>query len=120
MVKKADEIFFDLMPDSAKEVFSGAKRNQKADVDEVAEARSGLAKLIAGNYTTVDGRNISIKGYIDMLTTAFVIANPSPQNTKTLYDMAGLSAPKEIDVKSGGKPIDRFLDSLSIKPDGED
>lgn len=122
MVKKADDIFLDLMPDSAKAVFLDAKKVEtKVNKDElITEARNGLAKLLTGTFTVRDGEKLTPKQYIDMLTAAYVMANPSPQNTKALYEMAGLSAPKEIDVKSGGKPIDRFLDSLSIKPDGED
>ena len=118
MEKTVDSIFIDLMPESEKAVFLSAKRTDKKFDSEAA--RIGLAKLLTGTFKTEDGLELSVKDIIDMKTAAFVMANPSPQNTKALYELAGLAAPKEIDVKTGGNPIDRFLESLSIKPDGQD
>jgi len=119
MEKTADNIFIDLMPESEKKVFLGSKKSGNKYDPEAA--RTGLAKLLTGTFKTEDGLELSPKDIIDMKTTAFVMANPSPQNTKALYELAGLAAPKEIDVKSGGKPIDKFLKDLSIKQasDGE-
>lgn len=121
MEKTTDNIFIDLMPESEKKVFLGSKKSSGSKYDPEA-ARTGLAKLLTGTFKTEDGLELSPKDIIDMKTTAFVMANPSPQNTKALYELAGLAAPKEIDVKSGGKPIDKFLEDLSIKQgsNGED
>lgn len=117
MDKTVDNIFIDLMPESEKKVFLHCKKKDSKYDPEAA--RQGLAKLLTGKFTTEDGLELSPKDIIDMKTAAFVMANPSPQNTKALYELAGLAAPKEVDVKSGGKPIDHFLESLSIKADGE-
>ena len=120
MERTADNIFIDLMPESEKQVFLNASKSKNSKYDPEA-ARTGLAKLLTGTFQTKDGLELSAKDIIDMKTAAYVMANPSPQNTKALYELAGLAAPKEIDVKSGGKPIDKFLESLSIKPtDGEE
>lgn len=117
MEKTVDSIFIDLMPESERTLFfSGRKGASKYDPEA---ARTGLALLLTGKFTMKDGLDLSAKDIIDMKTTAYVMANPSPQNTKALYELAGLAAPKEVDVKSGGKPIDKFLESLSIKADGE-
>ncbi len=117
MKKTVDNIFIELMPESERKVFlNGKKSGNKYDPEA---ARQGLAKLLTGTFTTEDGLELSPKDIIDMKTAAFVMANPTPQNTKALYELAGLAAPKEIDVKSGGKPIDKFLANLSIKKDGE-
>lgn len=116
MNKTVDNIFIDLMPESEKAVFFNGKRTSKEH--DLEAARKGLAKLLTGTFTTEDGLELSPKDIIDMKTTAFVMANPSPQNTKALYELAGLAAPKEVDVKSGGKSIDALLESIAIK-DGE-
>lgn len=117
MGKTVDSIFIDLMPDSEKEIFLNGKR--KASKYDPESARQGLAKLLTGSFSVEDGLDLSVKDIIDMKTAAYVMANPTPQNAKALYELAGLAAPKEVDVKSGGKPIDKFLEGLSIKTDGE-
>lgn len=118
MERTVDQIFIDLMPDAERAVFlSGKKSSGKYDP---AAARIGLAKLLTRTFRTEDGLELSPKDIIDMKTAAFVMANPSPQNTKALYELAGLAAPKEVDVTSGGRPIDKFLEGLAIKPNGEE
>ena len=117
MENSTDNIFINLMPESERKIFLNPKKADRKFDPETA--RKGLAKLLTGTFMTEDGLELSPKDIIDMKTAAFVMANPSPQNTKALYELAGLAAPKEIDVKSGGKPIDKFLADLSIKSDGE-
>ena len=119
MERTTDNIFIDLMPESEKKIFLNARKVKDWKYNP-EEARQGLAKLLTGTFTTEDGLTLSPKEIIDMKTAGYVMANPTPQNTKALYELAGLAAPKEIDVTSGGKNIDDILHSLSIKkPDGE-
>lgn len=118
MGNTVDQIFIDLMPESEKQVFFNGHKSKTAKFDQAA-AKTGLAKLLTGTFKTQDGLELAPKDIIDMKATAFVMANPSPQNVKALYELAGLAAPKEVDVTSGGKPIDRFLEGLAIKRDEE-
>lgn len=114
MGNNVDKIFIDLMPLEEKQVFLGGRKSKTAKFDQAA-AKSGLAKLLTGTFQTKDGLELAPKDIIDMKATAYVMANPSPQNVKALYELAGLAAPKEVDVTSGGKPIDKFLEGLAIK-----
>ncbi len=122
MHESCDPTFAALMPDSEAKVFRNARRTNRS-VSQ-AEAREGLARLLTGEFLTEDGMLVSPKDLIDMKQVAYVMANPTPQNAKALYETAGLIAPKEVDVKSGGKSIDWLLSHMEVadadgKPAGD-
>ncbi len=118
MGKNFDEVLIDLMPEEEKALFLHSKRVKREYNPQAA--REGLAKLLTGTFTTEDGLELSPKDIIDMKTTAFVMANPSPQNTKALYELAGIAAPKQVDVTSDGKSVDSLLAKLAVKSGNEE
>lgn len=109
-----DNILIEMMPECEKARFDKAKFEKKDKLDAGA-AQTALALLLTGKFTMADGTELTVQDLINMKTIGYVLANPSPQNTKALYETAGIAAPKSIDVTSKGKPIDQFLESLSIK-----
>jgi len=113
-----DNILIEMMPECEKARFEGAKYSKKGKLDAGA-AQSALALLLTGEFTMADGSTLTPQDLINMKTIGYVLANPSPQNTKALYETAGIAAPKSVDVTSKGRPIDKFLEELSIKQDGE-
>ena len=111
---KRDSILLELMPESEKAYFG--ERNKKAEKSSIKDGQTGLAETLLTEFVNPeDGTILTPKDVLDRKVIGYVITNPSPQNVKALYELAGLAAPKEIDVKSGGKPIDKFLENLSIK-----
>jgi len=109
-----DKTLVEMMPEAEKARFNGAKFARKGKL-EASEAQTALALLLTGEFTMADGSKLTPQDIINMKTIGFVMANPSPQNTKALYETAGIAAPKSVDVTSKGKPIDQFLESLSIR-----
>lgn len=112
-MEKRDDILLSLIPESEKAYFEN--RERKAKEVDIKDGQKGLAETLMMEFVNDDGTVLTPKDIIDRKAIGFVMANPSPQNVKALYELAGLAAPKEIDVKSGGKPIDKFLSDLSIK-----
>lgn len=112
-MEKRDDILLSLIPESEKAYFEN--RERKAKQVDIKDGQKGLAETLMMEFVNDDGTVLTPKDIIDRKAIGFVMANPSPQNVKALYELAGLAAPKEIDVKSGGKPIDKFLSDLSIK-----
>lgn len=111
---KRDSIFLELMPESEKAYFENRSRGKKEV--SIKDGQTALANTLMAEFVNpADGTVLSAKDILDRKVIGFVMTNPSPQNVKALYELAGLAAPKEIDVKSGGKPIDKFLSDLSIK-----
>lgn len=120
VMDERDETFINLMPENEKEYFK--KRERSANYKfSMKDAQEGLAKMLTGEFVnSEDGKSLSPKDIIDMKMIAFVMANPSPQNGKALYELAGLAAPKQFDFTSGGKSVDSLLASLAIKKDADE
>ena len=118
-MEKRDEILFDLMPESEKAYFS--KREKQAKKLSIKDAQTGLAETLMTEFVNPeDGSVLTPKDIIDRKMIGFVIMNPSPQNGKALYELAGIAAPKQVDVTSDGKSVDALLASLAIKNNEEE
>ncbi len=118
-MNKFDEILLDLMPDSEKTRFVNRVRNN-AEYDH-KKAVTALAKLLNTEYVDQETQEVlRPRDIIDAKTVGFVMANPSPQNVKALYELAGIAAPKQIDVTSEGKSVDALLASLSVKKEADE
>ncbi len=116
---KRDEILFDLMPESEKAYFS--KREKQAKKLSIKDAQTGLADTLMTEFVNPeDGSVLTPKDIIDRKMIGFVMMNPSPQNGKALYELAGIAAPKQVDVTSDGKSVDALLASLAIKNNEEE
>ena len=116
---KRDEILFDLMPESEKAYFS--QREKKAKKLSIKDAQTGLAETLMTEFVNPeDGSVLTPKDIIDRKMIGFVMMNPSPQNGKALYELAGIAAPKQVDVTSDGKSVDALLASLAIKNNEEE
>lgn len=118
-MEKRDEILFDLMPESEKAYFS--KREKQAKKLSIKDAQTGLAETLMTEFVNPeDGSVLTPKDIIDRKMIGFVMMNPSPQNGKALYELAGIAAPKQVDVTSDGKSVDALLASLAIKNNEEE
>ena len=118
-MEKRDEILFDLMPESEKACFS--KREKQAKKLSIKDAQTGLAETLMTEFVNPeDGSVLTPKDIIDRKMIGFVMMNPSPQNGKALYELAGIAAPKQVDVTSDGKSVDALLASLAIKNNEEE
>ena len=116
---KRDEILFDLMPESDKAYFS--QREKQAKKLSIKDAQTGLAETLMTEFVNPeDGSVLTPKDIIDRKMIGFVMMNPSPQNGKALYELAGIAAPKQVDVTSDGKSVDALLASLAIKNNEEE
>lgn len=118
-MEKRDEILFDLMPESEKAYFS--QREKQAKKLSIKDAQTGLAETLMTEFVNPeDGSVLTPKDIIDRKMIGFVMMNPSPQNGKALYELAGIAAPKQVDVTSDGKSVDALLASLAIKNNEEE
>lgn len=116
---KRDEILFDLMPESEKAYFS--QREKQAKKLNIKDAQTGLADTLMTEFVNPeDGSVLTPKDIIDRKMIGYVMMNPSPQNGKALYELAGIAAPKQVDVTSDGKSVDALLASLAIKNNEEE
>lgn len=116
---KRDEILFDLMPESEKAYFS--QREKQAKKLSIKDAQTGLADTLMTEFVNPeDGSVLTPKDIIDRKMIGYVMMNPSPQNGKALYELAGIAAPKQVDVTSDGKSVDALLASLAIKNNEEE